>query len=140
MMERAVLLVVLAAFAWTDVKKKELSLPLMGGCAAVGLLFFLIGHPISWGSLLGGICIGGVLLLCALIAKGSIGLGDGLLFCVTGLYLGLWGNLVLLFLSAVFCAIAGLVMVVTRKYTKKTGMPFAPYVLLADVALLALSI
>ncbi len=134
--ENCILLAMLAVFAWIDFKKKELPLLFLAPCAAVGILFFALTDDMTPAVLLGGVCIGGLLLLCALFARRSIGVGDGLLFCVTGLFLGLWGNLILLFLAVVFCAVAGAVLMITKKCTRKKSLPFAPFVLLADVAML----
>ncbi len=140
MIAKCILLCALAAFAWIDIKKREIPLFLLGASAAAGLLLCVVTGSPSRAGLFGGILVGGILLLCALVSRESIGIGDGLLFLVTGIYLGLWGNLVLLFLAAVLCALAGLALVLAKKYTRKQSLPFAPFVLAADVAMLALMI
>ncbi len=136
MIADTVLLCALAVFARADIKKKELPLPALGVCAAVGVILFLTTDELSLSGVLGGMCVGGVLLLCALISRESIGIGDGLLFVVTGIYLGLWKNLILLFLAAVTCAVVGLILVLAKKCTRKKSLPFAPFVLAADLVML----
>ncbi len=133
-----VLLGFLAVFAWTDVRNREfpLLLPIAGGAAGV-VLWLILREPAP-ASLLGGVSVGGALLIGALLSKENIGVGDGLLFCVTGLFLGLWGNLVLLFLASLSCGVAGLARVAVRKGTMRQSLPLAPFVLAADVAMLAL--
>ncbi len=139
MIANCVLLAALSSFTWTDVRKKELPLPLLAVCAAAGLVICLITKEPSLSGMFGGICIGGVLLLCALISRDSIGFGDGLMFVVTGIYLGFWGNLVLLFMAAVVCAAVGGILMLTKKYTRKQNLPFAPFVLVSDVMMLVLA-
>ncbi len=136
MIENCVLLGSLAALAWIDVKKKELPISLLGTSGAAGLLLCLLTKELSLSGMLGGMCIGGILCVCALVSRDNIGLGDGFLFVVTGIYLGLWGNLVLLFLAVISCAAAGGILVLLKKCTRKQTLPFAPFVLAADVALL----
>ncbi len=140
MAENCALLVVLSAFAWTDIRKQEFPLFLLIAGGAAGAVLYFARRAYSPLTLLGGVCVGGMLLLGALLSGGRIGVGDGLLFCVTGLYLGLWGNLSLLFAASIFCAVAGLVLVATKRGTRKQSLPFAPFVLAADVALLVFGI
>lgn len=135
---KCILLVFLFVFAWIDLKKRELSLILLGVCGALGVMIFWKADTLLWSDVLGGMCIGGGLLLFALASEESVGLGDGLLFCVTGIYLGLWRNLFLLFGAVLFCTAVGAVLLMKKKYTRKQQIPFAPFVLAADVALLFL--
>ncbi len=138
MLANCILLCALAVLARIDIRRKELPLPLLGICAGVGLVLCPVTGDLSLAGLLGGVCVGGVLLLGALVSRESIGIGDGLLFVVTGIYLGLWKNLVLLFLAVAACAVVGLVLVLTKKCTRKQSLPFAPFVLASDVAMLIL--
>ncbi len=138
MIANTALLAALAVLALCDIKKKEFPLPFLGICAAAGLILCPVTGEPSPAAVVGGICVGGILLLCAAASRESIGFGDGLLFVVTGIYLGLWRNLMLLFFAALLCALAGLFLVLVKKRSRKESLPFAPFVLLSDVLLLAL--
>lgn len=132
------IIVFLFAFAWIDLKKRELPLILLGVSGTLGAMVSWRADTLLWSDVVGGMCIGGGLLLFALVSKESVGLGDGLLFCVTGIYLGLWQNLFLLFGAVFFCAAVGAILLIKKKCTRKQQIPFAPFVLAADVALLFL--
>lgn len=136
--EQVVLLGFLYVLARIDLKKKELPLILLGICGAAGVFFSRGAAFLTFSEMLGGMCVGGFLLVCALVMKEGIGAGDGLLFCATGVYLGLWRNLFLLFLSSLLCAAAGGVLLLGKKCTRKENLAFAPFVLAADVLMLAL--
>jgi len=69
----------------------------------------------------------------ALLWKGVMGLGDVKLAGVLGLYLGYsgWGALAVGSLGAFFLGgIFGLVLVLLRKTTRKSGIPFGPWMVL----------
>jgi leader peptidase (prepilin peptidase)/N-methyltransferase len=69
----------------------------------------------------------------ALLWKGGMGLGDVKLAGVLGIYLGYtgWGSLAVGSLSAFFLGgIFGLVLILLHKTTRKSGIPFGPWMLL----------
>ena len=114
-----VLWVSLFLCAWIDWKTERVSVPLLllGGMTAVLLHLF-------------------ALLLYSLVTHESIGYGDGCLFVMTGLFLGIWENLVLLLLASVLAGIGSAVLLFFRKKKKKERIPFVPFVFTAYVLLL----
>jgi leader peptidase (prepilin peptidase)/N-methyltransferase len=65
------------------------------------------------------------------ITGGKIGMGDGLLLCVTGLGLGFWGNMEL-FAYALFAAAAvSVILLILRLADRKKSIPFVPFLLLS---------
>ncbi len=97
-----VLLVSLFLCAWIDWKTERVSVPLLllGGMAAVLLHLFAQEESVFY--LMTGMSVGIALLLYSLVTHESIGYGDGCLFVMTGLFLGIWENLVLLFAGICF--------------------------------------
>ncbi len=97
--------------------------------------FFSIGL-----SVLSGLCIGGVMLLCSLIMdrllkKESLGGGDIKLFALLGLYLGFFGSYELIILSCILGLLfAGLRKVLVRNASKE--FPFGPAIALSGYILL----
>jgi leader peptidase (prepilin peptidase)/N-methyltransferase len=69
-------------------------------------------------------------LAIALIWKGGMGLGDVKLAGALGLYLGWsgWGSLIIGSLGAfILGGIFGIVLIIARKSTRKSGIPFGPW-------------
>ena len=89
-----VLLVSLFLCAWIDWKTERVSVPLLllGGMAAVLLHLFAQEESVFY--LMTGMSVGIALLLYSLVTHESIGYGDGCLFVMTGLFLGIWENTV----------------------------------------------
>lgn len=135
MWDSLILLGVLVVLAWMDMRWKELPLWLLAISGVAGTILYVMEQPFSVGCLAGGAAIGGVVCLAALVSKESIGMGDGILLCVTGLYLGGWRNLLLFFLASVFASAAAVVMLVVKKGDRKSRLPFVPCLLAADVIL-----
>jgi leader peptidase (prepilin peptidase) / N-methyltransferase len=72
-------------------------------------------------------------LLIALVKPGAMGLGDVKLAGVLGLFLGFtgWGALIVGSLAAFFLGgIYGVVLIALRKSTRKSGIPFGPWMAL----------
>lgn len=87
---------------------------------------------VNLGEALGGAAIGAALLAAAKGTGSGIGTGDGLLFLVTGIYVGFWENLLLLCGSLLLCSGWGLARMFCRGIgwdrVKKETVPFLPFV------------
>ncbi|MET3564973.1 leader peptidase (prepilin peptidase)/N-methyltransferase [Leifsonia sp. 563] len=92
---------------------------------------FALGDPAALGR--AAIGMGGMLVLylaLALVRPGGMGLGDVKLAGVLGLFLGFlgWGELVVgAFAGFVFGGLFGLVLLVTRRAARGSGIPFGPW-------------
>ena len=82
-------------------------MPSLGAAAAAGILLNLLVNYQKSAELFAGIGTGLFLLAVSAVSKGAVGFGDGLLLCVTGIFLGGMGDLRLLMLGSILCA-AGL--------------------------------
>ena len=83
---------------------------------------------IMLGSLIGAAVGFGVLMLTNVLSKGGIGMGDVKLFGVMGFVLGLSGTYNALFYALIILVIYSAVMMGRKKITKKSQMPFGPFV------------
>ncbi len=80
-------------------------------------------------------CLPGVLLMViSHICPGTIGDGDGLVFLVTGIYMGLAKNGILIYLSFLLVSMVGGLMFFLPKRKKRASCyPFVPYIFSAFI-------
>ncbi|HHU72480.1 MAG TPA: hypothetical protein GXZ21_10700 [Clostridiales bacterium] len=108
----------------------------------------------TWITLLGGILIGiclpfssvitipdrllgslvgvGVILI-SLITKGKIGMGDGVILCITGISLGLWNNFEMFLIALSLSSIVSIILLATKRADRKKAIPFVPFIFIAFV-------
>lgn len=84
----------------------------------------------------GGLLIGLSVVLLSKATRGKIGVGDGLILCVTGLGLGFWGNMELFFAALFAAALVSIFLLVFRLADRKKSIPFVPFLLLGFVVTL----
>ncbi len=75
-----------------------------------------------------------VALLCRLVTPGAIGLGDVKLLVLMAFCLGTDGIWNVMFCSIIAAFFASVHLVLTKKATRKTEIPFAPFLLVGTVA------
>lgn len=85
-----------------------------------------------WLAMRGAALIPGILLLVlSKITKGAVGQGDGFFFLVSGMYLGFWDNVALLFFGLLICSLWGMGMLIwgmfEKKRIKNVQLPFLPF-------------
>ena len=126
----------LIVVGYIDLREKIIPNVLIGA----GLLFwvvialldiFVAGNP--WTvtlmfSLSGGLVLGGILFVLALILKTALGMGDAKMFLVLGLLYGLNDTYTVMLLSMVIMSVVSLVLLALKKVTPKTAVPMAPFV------------
>lgn len=153
---RLVFLIFMTASTWQDVRKRSISLNTFQTAGIVGVALrmgiFLwraetigVDFSILLGELwdVGGAVIIGILLLwLSSVTEEAVGRGDGSFFVVSGIYLGFWKNLVLLWggllLSLPICAV---LMVKGRREGRSPGsirLPFLPFVFVAGIGVMLL--
>ena len=76
---------------------------------------------------------------CALISKGSLGMGDIKLICLLGLFLGTEGLFYASFLSILIAFFAAIGLLLFKKKKRKDTIPFAPYILAGTILSFILS-
>lgn len=81
----------------------------------------------------------GVCLLCMLIAKGSVGMGDAKLLFMMGLLQGINGLFSAVFFSLIVSFVEACVLLITKKRTRKDGMSFGPAVLVGTTISIVLA-
>lgn len=113
-----------------DFKYKKIPWVLSICFIVIGIGSVLISSPINWWQFLGAI-VGMGMILISVCTKQAIGLGDGLVLLVVGIFIGLWKTLMILFLAGILVAVVGIIMMVQKKGNLKTSLPFIPFLLAA---------
>ena len=124
-MAEGVMLVILAGFAIHDMKTKTVSLAAMG-VFAISVLVYRLCTGTGIAELAAGLVPGALVLLLAFATKESIGMGDGLMLCVLGMFCG-WRRCLAAFgMALVLSAILSIVLLVFKRAGRKTEVPFLP--------------
>lgn len=127
-----ILLVYLIVMAVYDIRRREIQ-PWCSAAAAVLLavrqIYLITQGEVAVYAAFWGTAIGILLILLSILTSGEIGMGDGVLFLISGLLLGIYENSILLFLSLLLTAIVSGVLIVIKRVGRKDTLPFAPFVL-----------
>lgn len=133
-LKRVVMLAVLWPVAYTDFRAYKIpNLFVAAGLAARGLVLAaefvweretLLAYLLT--EIIASVVLFLVAVLCTVLVKNSIGGGDMKLFVVMGLLLGLQGTWGAIFLSLIVSFIAAVVLLITRKKSRKDAIPFGP--------------
>lgn len=138
MLEHYLLLGTLGFHSLEDIKSKQITLMVTLGSALAGLVCHLIYQSHSIYSMLGGMVFGGLILLFSVLSKGKIGQGDGIIFMLTGLYLGVEKNIALMLLSFVLAGCWAFMAILFWHRDKKEKIPFIPFLFVAYLLILVL--
>ncbi len=126
-MEMIGLMGILGYFSWEDVRKRSIHLVPLILAAMAGVVLHMYFERITIWSLLGGVGIGAAMYGLSLASGEKIGRGDALLLAVTGIFLGFWGNLVLLWIASCLIGVGGAISVLVLHKGKEFELPFVPF-------------
>lgn len=133
MLKEHLILIILSVFSIEDMKKRRIHLLLVVMAAALGVLYQIFWGALTFTEILGGIFVGVILLALGRLTGEAIGYGDGLVFLVTGVFLGGLENLSLLFTSLTIAFIFSSIQIIIRKKTAKDEIPFIPFIWIANL-------
>lgn len=131
--QRLLLLGGLFYFAWCDYRTKTIAVIPVCLMGIGGIVLHLMLGSGEIGKLLAGMAVGVFLLLISVLTAESIGVGDGLLFLVSGIYLEFLNNMTL-FCGTIFLVggYTGICLLLKRK-KKEDRIAVAPFMLTAYV-------
>ncbi len=110
-----------------DLIKKKVYLWVIGLGAIIIIICILWMDNLDLANRIGGLFIGLSILALSKITAGKIGIGDGLLLCISGLGLGFWPNIELLGMALFLAATLSIVLLIFRKVDHKQSIPFIPF-------------
>lgn len=82
-----------------------------------------------------GLTLGLLLIFLNKATGGKIGMGDGLVICITGMAFGFWSNLELFALALLIAAIFSIGLLIFKKVDRKKSIPFLPFLFLSYLLL-----
>lgn len=128
----AILIIILAMVIVSDLKDMTIPNSIQLAGAVIGLIFVALSPSWSW--ILGAVIGGGMFLAIYLAMPGALGEGDIYLAALIGLYLG-WPNIVPVILISILAgAVICMFLVLIRKATMQSKVPFAPFLGIGAVA------
>ncbi|MBM7615819.1 prepilin peptidase [Alkaliphilus hydrothermalis] len=129
-----ILIIFLGVVAYYDFKSFIIPNKLLLAGGLIGLLLFFFNKDLSITSVLLGVTVvGGLALAIAHLTKGGLGLGDVKLLACLAMYVGLWRLLNIVLISSILSGMIGLVLLVFGRVSKKTVIPFAPFIFVSTI-------
>lgn len=137
---------------WQDIRYRRLGAGLLAGFGLLGAVLRLYAAWLLWKGegvwqevLLdgcGAALLGIALLILGRAAKGALGEGDGCFFAVSGLYLGIKGNIALFFAAMTACFLFCCLLLLWGRWKgvsmRKRRVPFLPFVALGALGMAVL--
>ena len=114
-MQKVIVLGLLGLCSLEDVRHKRLTIVYILMFGIGGLILHLFAPVCSIYSILCGMLLGIAMILVSFITRGNVGIGDGMLLLVTGVYLGGYGNLQLLMTGLLLAALWALGLLMLKK-------------------------
>ncbi len=111
----------------TDIRSKEVKPAVLAAFGAAAVVLYLVIRPVGIFEEAAGIIIGLTFVALSLISEGKIGLGDGLLMTVTGLFLGGRQNAFLIMTAMLLSALFSIGYLLSKKGNRKTRFAFVPF-------------
>lgn len=130
-MQSIVLLILLSICAIEDLKHKEVTVTYILLFGILGVLLHLFYPQGSVYSMLWGLLLGVAVIWISILTHGEIGLGDGILLTVTGIYLGGYQNLELFLIGICLAGVWSLGIILLKKKKRKDKISFMPFLLMA---------
>lgn len=114
-----------------DIKTRKVSFKILAVYGMLGILNLVFFDRQCLYAAFGGALIGILVLGISKLTKGGIGMGDGLLMIVTGVFLGAWGNIELFLGSLFLAAIFSVLYLIVKRKDRKKEIPLVPFLFLS---------
>lgn len=119
-----------------DIKEKQISLKLCIAYGIVGILLYIsnciYGNKELWQ--LGIALLPGVgMIVISYMTKERIGIGDGVVMVIMGLFFSYEKIISILVMGIMFSTLVSLYLLVVKKVSKEYEIPFVPFLLMASV-------
>ena len=130
-MKSLILLIFLFLCSLWDYKIRKIPLWLCHVGAFFIVVYEVVAKEVSLKRMIGGILVGLFLLGLTKITRGQVGLGDGIVFIVIGIGIGLKESFLLLLESLCLLFLFCFIGLIGKKIKIKQRIPFLPFVFIA---------
>ncbi len=117
----------------TDIRKRKLRLGILLAGFPIVTAVRLISRDIPAAILLAGAAVGITFLIISKATEEAFGYGDSILIMILGILLGFWSVLCLLVAAFFMAAVFSGIMLVKKRFTRKSSMPFVPFLTAAYI-------
>lgn len=136
-LEAISLLGMLGICTYEDIKNKKIEIFSVMIFGIIGILLHILRMTLGIWDILAGMLIGVFMLVISILSSEKmLGKGDSLMVMISGIYLGFWDNLFLLWGSSFLVGIVGIFMFGFK--SKGKSLPFAPFLTVMYIFLLVL--
>ena len=100
-----------------------------------GVICIYIGDGPGIFSVIAGALSGAVMIIASIITRGAVGIGDGVIVLITGMFLGIRQNMELLIVALLLCAVTSLVFITVFRKNRRYEIPFIPFLTLGYLSM-----
>lgn len=122
-----VLLGVLLVAAYRDYREKKVYVNGILLMCIIGVVLRFMTGTFFAADILCGAGVGLVVLVIARLSREAVGIGDGVVLLMTGIFLGFWRNLELLFTALLLAGAAAVFFLLVKRKEKTYRLPFVPF-------------
>ncbi len=127
----------LAGLSITDVRKRSIPAAVLAVFVAVTVIYAVcIGRNMERWDILGIVLLAGGIYGVGKLTDGQIGSGDAAIIFSLGMVLGFRSVVAVVWLGFVLCGIFGMVLMLFGRATRKTKLPFVPFLTVAQLVLM----
>lgn len=119
-----------------DIKNRHVEVLLLLAFGILGIVLHVFRMRVDIWDILAGMLLGGILFVISVLSQERIGKGDALMVTISGIYLGFWENLILVWGAMLLAGIVGVFMLCLRSRGK--SLPFAPFLTIMYIFILIL--
>ena len=126
----------LIIFSVEDMLYREISVKVILVFLLMGIGIRVYDNTLLSTEIFWGIFIGMIIIASSIILAGNIGVGDGIIFVLTGLFLGIADNLRILIFSVTISGIIGGLLIILKIKKKDYKMPFTVFILISYIVVI----
>ena len=114
-----------------DIKTKRVSAFYLLGFAIVAIYLQFWHIHLSPASVIGGAALGLIFVGVTIVRMDAMGLGDGLVLMVVGIFLGFRESMEIIVIAVFLVAIYGIFLIIVKKKDRKTEIAFIPFIFIS---------